>query len=807
MTMKTSSSASAAAPGTGHGQEGGTLLLTLLAAATFGVARSESDPSPATVAVLTAASAIVPIGFWLALRFWGAGRRGLGRLLPLAVLTWSLLPLLVEWTLRQSGRGSAFEMTMLAALASAALMASAYSHRPRCRQMAGLLAASLILFAVVIATSPIAFAFAGIYGVAALWWLMARYWERLHQAKIASNVERCLPARTWVLGASTAALMLVATALVAVDADSTYVLPGFMPTSGGNRWSDEYARAGVGDGSALVAAKEHALSFGPVESELFLDSEMPTLYDMFDETYGEPPKRKKTQERSIGLAPNVQERTQRSIVKSQESGREFSTLRTRAHTTPRNLEDRPAPALLYAVGRMPLHLALERYDSFDGVVWSQSHVNERHPQFHLKMESTRPWMHVQRPGPSPIHRGTHSHAIKIINLKTNRIPSPPQFAAVHIDKVDQTDFFAWTHDGVAYLPVREYIPQLTVVHLRSFGVNLSSVRTFDFTAKSPTHVTGSHGTESNARPSAVDAWAEALSRYLHHDSVSEHVTATVHEWTNEIPRGWRQVEAVVHRLRSEFIHDAAASLPEDCTDAAAHFLRQRSGPDYLFATTAAMMLRSLGYHTRLVGGFYARPERFDRRAGQTEVLEEDVHVWAEVRVDRFSWVTIEPTPGFDPPGESLTWRQRAAQAAGYLVKFVASHAHVLLLLGVLSGVLWASRITTCEAFAWLLCRLGGVGSSTRRVRWTMRLLEWRSRLARRSRPPCETTTRWYGRLGAALSAEASGELDTFLRLAERTLYAPEKTLRWSDNELRDVRRVCRTVTKALDVRCLRRIDK
>lgn len=61
----------------------------------------------------------------------------------------------------------------------------------------------------------------------------------------------------------------------------------------------------------------------------------------------------------------------------------------------------------------------------------------------------------------------------------------------------------------------------------------------------------------------------------------------------------------------------------------AFVLSERRGPDYLFASAAAVMLRSLEYPTRLVRGFYASPERFDPESGQTAVLKEDVHFWTQ----------------------------------------------------------------------------------------------------------------------------------------------------------------------------------
>ena len=67
-----------------------------------------------------------------------------------------------------------------------------------------------------------------------------------------------------------------------------------VPTSGGTDWSDPEARSGVGDGDHEVAASEHPESVGFTESEVYLETDRPSLYDAFNESYGEPFKPKKT---------------------------------------------------------------------------------------------------------------------------------------------------------------------------------------------------------------------------------------------------------------------------------------------------------------------------------------------------------------------------------------------------------------------------------------------------------------------------------------------------------------------------------
>ncbi len=175
------------------------------------------------------------------------------------------------------------------------------------------------------------------------------------------------------------------------------------------------------------------------------------------------------------------------------------------------------------------------------------------------------------------------------------------------------------------------------------------------------------------------------------------------------------------------------------------------------------MLRSLGYPTRLVTGFYARPERFDRRAGQTAVLADDVHVWGEVCIDGRTWIPIEPTPGYAPPRESLTWGEWASAVARGSVAWAIRHAAGLAVLLVMAAAGWFRRMAVFDVLGYAAWRLAARGPVERRVRWTIRLLELRSWFCGRQRPREATLSNWYGRVAASLTPETADALQRFLR--------------------------------------------
>jgi len=762
-------------PLSAYRSECGTLLLATMAAITLFVARMESTRSVSLLLVSALLSAGLPWVIWWFLRKDQTPQNKLIKYAPAIITAWILWPSLVEMLTRVTGIGEAPEVLMLATLQNAGLMAAAYSHWRRSQQLACLISSFLTLYVIIISSQLLVFALAGLFGVMMLWWLMARYWERVSNTHASRSSDYCLPVRSSVLAGIVGGLLLLA-ALFGTTGGSTYVLAGLMPTSGGDKFSDEMARSGVGDGDAMVAAQDDAMSFGPVESELFLESKMPSLYDMFNEAYGDPPK-PKNREQAKGLMGNNMKTNHQRLSKTERSGREFSTVRRKIQRNDRKLQDRKAPALLHVVGRVPLHLALERFDSFDGRNWRHSGAELNQPSLSLQTRNDKPWVQVQPAAEFAIPGGRETHGVKIINLRTNRIPSPPQITAVHIDKIDLTRFYGWSTDGVVEMPLRELIPQLTVLYTESTKVNLTSLRKSDFTQNFP-RSDSFREDQSNSRASIA---AATLDRHLEVPPQIEQAAALAADWTSGVPRGWRQVEAIVSRLRSEYTYDPQATTPEDAQDVVGHFLETGRGPDYLFATTAAIMLRSQGYPTRFVTGFYADPQNYDRAGGQTIVLPEDVHVWVEVGVSGSNWVAVEPTPGYEPPPEVLTWKQKIAQFATISLDWLKANTLLLISGGCVLFGIWYTRLIWLDWGAMGLSRLWGWGHPVRRVRATLSMLEFRSWLAGLPRPADVTVRQWYLDRSAGLPENSKHQLSFFINILERALYAPA-TMQTADRD-------------------------
>jgi len=775
--------------------EKGTLVLCTLSAMTLFCSRLAASPSLVQTSLVTAVMVLVPWIVLICLHCRIGPWRRLTHGVPALIGIWALAPFLLEYLLlRHVGDGEPLEITLLCSLQAAALMLAAYSYLRTCQYTACLLAGFLILFSIVIGTAPIVFVFAGAFGVMMLWWLMARYWERLQVVHVASHVDRCLPVRWSILGAISVSGLILASA-IGNSGNSLYDLPGFMPTSGGSQRDDPFARSGIGDGDALVGAKDDAASFGPVESELYLESKMPSLYDVANEAYGEPRISKEPTERRIALAAENSLEKEGRIATSQRGGREFSTIRKPANRKRGPLADRNSPAMLYVLGTTPAHLAIEHHDTFDGANWCQTFLSGKRSPIRNRVIGKESWIEFQEP--TAIHLSTQVHAIKIVNLQTTRVPSPHQLSAIHIEKLDRPEFFAWTEDDAIYMPDRPGIPQLTVLRTRSHKIAREQLIARCVPQKLPAPCINqdvlSNGTSHAA--------------YLNTSTLSPLMADRAAEWTRHAAPGWSQVECIVNHLRTRFVLSPDVVPPTDCPDVVAHFVKEGRGPDYLFATTAAMMLRSLGYPTRLVTGFYARPDRYDRKSRQTSVLKEDVHVWVEVLVANETWVAIEPTPGYEAPPMVLTWSEWGNRLVANGVAWTGNHWLGTVVSVLLCMLIWRTRWRWCDTCLTHCFWLMGSGGPLRRIRWTLCLLEWRCRMARTPRPAEKTPRSWYTSLAGNMPREISIALDSYLELVDRVLYDPDIGTVANHRHGIQTDRVCATVTRHLRVRQLREVRR
>jgi hypothetical protein len=286
----------------------------------------------------------------------------------------------------------------------------------------------------------------------------------------------------------------------------------------------------------------------------------------------------------------------------------------------------------------------------------------------------------------------------------------------------------------------------------------------------------------------------------------------VSQWIAGKRQGWEEIHAVIEGLRSHAVHDREGHLGLAAADPVEYFLfESRRGPDFLFASTAAVLQRHLGYPSRMVGGFYVPPDNFRRLTGTTPIKAGDVHFWTQVRMrlsesDRngemtAQWVNLEPTPGFQPYQPEPTWEEWFASASRSATDWFRRHAVAIITssLALIGLVLFRRRLV--ERVATLVWHLSAGRSPDRLVAATWRLVERRCRVAGHYRPTGRTLRAWYP--AVANAPEARQRLLRLADLADWAAHAPAGLAGSGRYPERDVRQICREAVDLCTVSAFR----
>jgi hypothetical protein len=127
--------------------------------------------------------------------------------------------------------------------------------------------------------------------------------------------------------------------------------------------------------------------------------------------------------------------------------------------------------------------------------------------------------------------------------------------------------------------------------------------------------------------------------------LSAEVLAWRDETIAEAKTPYEQLVAIQDRLRdtTEFTYSTGnPAAGTATTDYVTDFLiNSKQGFCQQFATTFALLSRSLGYPTRVVVGFLPGEESAE---GRRIVRGTDAHAWPEVYFEEFGWIAFDPTP-------------------------------------------------------------------------------------------------------------------------------------------------------------------
>ena len=626
-----------------------------------------------------------------------------------SVLLLAVTPILFAIFARWFGKPIAFEISALTAFGTTSLAIATSATRERTRAMSLVMSGFLVLFSTSISDSPHAVWLAIVWMTVCVWHLVANHWERLDLCS-PDSVRPTIGLRP-VSVLFAVSLCIIGGLLVRDRFGQSHRFAfGFMPTSGGSKWSDPAARSGVGTGDAAIAAKNHAESFGAVQSDLFLESTESTLFDMFNDMIGEAKKMKRNRERAQAMTnENIIENHERT-AKSEKGGSSFSTDRL-PPAKHHHFGDAVENAVVQWDGPTGIRLAMERFDSFDGVDWTNSakHANQKLQRRDIENNA---WYFDPKLQSKAFKEGdaVEVNRMKVLRLDTTRLPTPMMTAGLNIKDVDRQDFYAIEDDGSLFMPGRDKVPAMTVVNLASLKVMED----------------------------------ELIDRVPDYDVL----------------------KTIVNDLRANFVLDRTTSTITD--DPVAEFLRTRRGGDHLFATAAALKARELGLQSRIVTGFYVRPDSFDITAGHACVTPSDVHVWTEIRLDDGRWFEIEPTPGYrEPIYTPSMWLVAKRFAAVYWM-------HSLAVAGGLS-LLYFTRLIWIEcllAMGWSLSWLLG---RKRQLRLAMQIVETRAKLVGKQRPVGTPQRDWMESLVAS-DVNLRDRVREFCNDADKSIFGGRHTI-------------------------------
>jgi len=174
---------------------------------------------------------------------------------------------------------------------------------------------------------------------------------------------------------------------------------------------------------------------------------------------------------------------------------------------------------------------------------------------------------------------------------------------------------------------------------------------------------------------------QVTATYLRLPELDPRVPRLAAQITNSASSDFDKAAAIENHLRTRFGY--TLELPRTAVkDPIANFLFERKqGHCEYFASSMAVMLRTLGIPSRVVNGF--RTDEFNDLTGNYVVRAKDAHAWVEAYFPGYGWQTFDPTPA-GASGTPQGWNRLAlyvdAMASfwrDWVVSYDSSHQYSL----------------------------------------------------------------------------------------------------------------------------------
>jgi hypothetical protein len=636
------------------------------------------------------------------------------------------------------------ELQLVNGLRILGLGLAALAAWPSCRKLAGITALFLAVFAAAMgdqAAMPYLLATFAIVG--GIWLLMEHRAESPNRSaervKPVARVGLRVPVREAIVFSM---LALAAGGVAWAGPERVRIRLGeWLPTSGGSGDIDLRARSGMGDGPEETAGDQPRAA-GMVEADTLIEDSNDSLLDAASDTYGPPHPPPKNQERTAAADFLRVRQNHGPTPLNRTPSRPFKTSRRGAETGARPLS-RNGRGLYEVEGRAPLHIRIRAFDQYDaaGAEW----LPAPKPSRRTHSEDSDGWMRLPPDrDDQPLIGDRETHRIKVADAPDSIVPTPVLLERFRIQRVTNRDHFESSCEGVFVFAGRTKLPAGVVVQTESWAL-----------APELLHASAI----SELRVPASRTWPEPLRNEL---------AGLARSWAGDQLRGWAQIEAIRSKLASEYTLDRSASAPASCPAPVLWFLNEsKRGPDYLFATAAALLLQSLDYPVRFCLGYYAAPDAFDPETEHTPVRVTDLHAWCEVLLADGRWLVVEATPGYEilRPAPSLLERTLSiVTAIGHWCR-----DHAWLCSGFTVAILGVLRFRHAirDQFLLLAWKLSPGRTWQETVLRTLRVLQGRSRRAGLVSMPVRTLRQWAAGLDIT-----SDEFREVVRLGEWAAYGP-----------------------------------
>jgi transglutaminase-like putative cysteine protease len=218
---------------------------------------------------------------------------------------------------------------------------------------------------------------------------------------------------------------------------------------------------------------------------------------------------------------------------------------------------------------------------------------------------------------------------------------------------------------------------------------------------------------------------EILANYGQMPPLDPRIPKLAQQITAQKNNNYDRAVAIENYLRTHFGYTLQLSRTRPRDPLAEFLFVRKQGHCEYFASSMAIMLRTLGIPSRVVNGF--RTGEFNDLTSQYLVRESDAHSWVEAYFPGYGWITFDPTPagsietrtGWDRAGLYLDamasfWRE-------WVVSYDASHQASLGQIATHRGLQWFQQIRE-----WMAKEYASILSVARRSKTKLaeRPLQW-----------------------------------------------------------------------------------